>query len=286
MNDVFKLKNTFDKQKKSKESLLAILDEIELVEQVYNSNAIENSTLTLAETEKILLDQATVREVSVRELYEAKNLSNVVNYLAKRTSQKVDRELILLLHQFLIGGIDDSIAGRLRDANEYVRIGRHVAPPPQEVAGLLASALLSYDQDITTDAISKIARFHLEFERIHPFCDGNGRIGRVLMNQQLANIGFPPVIIRNKGKRDFYYPAFREYQVSTEMKDTEKMTRLLRLAVKESLHKRLAYLESKEIVRLTKYAEAKGLEKTALLAKARRQTIPAFRERGVWKIGA
>jgi Fic family protein len=285
MNDIFKLKSLFDSLKQGKESLLEKIDEIELVEQVYNSNAIENSTLTLAETEKILLDQATVRDISVRELYEAKNLSNVVNYLVKRTGQKVDRELILLLHKFLIGGIEDSIAGRFRSASEYVRIGNHIAPPPEQVEGLLVTLLQNYDHNITDDAITKIAHFHLEFERIHPFCDGNGRMGRVLINQQLANLGFPPVIIRNKGKRDYYYPAFREYQTSVDKEDGGKMIKLLRLAVKEALHKRLAYLEGKRIIRVTKYAEENNLEKTTTLAKARRQTIPAFREKGVWKIG-
>jgi Fic family protein len=285
MNDVINLKKRFDKLKKGKESLLEKLEEVELPEQVYNSNAIENSTLTLRETEKILLEQAVMRDISVRELYEAKNLSNVVEYLVKRRATKVDRGLILLLHQFLIGGIDDSIAGRFRERGEYVRIATHIAPAPELVEGLMASLLTYYDQNIEDDFITKVALFHLEFERIHPFCDGNGRMGRVLTNQQLANLGFPPVIIRNKGKRDHYYPAFKEYQRTQAKEDGQRMVKLLHLAVKESLHKRLAYLESKRIIPVTKYAGENGLELTTTLAKARRQTIPAFRERGVWKIG-
>jgi Fic family protein len=279
------LKKSYDGLKKGKESLLEKIDEVELAEQVYNSNAIENSTLTLAETEKILLEQSVRREISVRELYEAQNLSNVVTYLNKRSNQKVDLDLMLLLHRFLIGGIKDSIAGRLRKDGEFVRIANHIAPAPDQVEELLTAALDRYNQEVDLNFIEKIALFHLEFERIHPFCDGNGRIGRVLINQQLANLGLPPVIIRNKGKRDYYYPVFEKYQHTQDHRHAEMMTNLLELSVLESLHKRLAYLTSKNITKITEYAESNGLDISNTLAKARRQTIPAFRDKGVWKIG-
>jgi hypothetical protein len=94
--------------------------------------------------------------------------------------------------------------------------------------------------------------------------------------------GYPSAIIRNKGKRDYYYPAFREYQ---DDQSTDTFDRLLSLALMESLHKRLAYLRSQEIVKLTDYAQKTGESVNALLNAARRQTVPAFREKGVWKIG-
>ena len=73
-----KLKKQYDSLRPGKESLLAVLDEVELPENVYNSNAIENSTLTLKETEQILLEMEVSRKVSVREVFEAKNLSRVI----------------------------------------------------------------------------------------------------------------------------------------------------------------------------------------------------------------
>ncbi len=96
-----------------------MLDEAEISEAVYNSNAIENSTLTLKETEKILLEMEVSRDVSVREVFEAKNLARVVEYVrAKSREKEVDKEMILLLHRMLIGGIADGIAGRSgRSAN-------------------------------------------------------------------------------------------------------------------------------------------------------------------------
>ena len=284
LQKVLGLKKRYDELRVGKASLLEKIDEVELAEQIYNSNAIENSTLTLAETAKILLEQSVRREISVRELYEAKNLSNVVVYLSSRKDHKIDLSLILLLHRFLIGGIDDTIAGRLRQAGEFVRIADYIAPAPEGVEVLLLEALRAYNESIEHDFIKRIALFHLEFERIHPFCDGNGRIGRVLINQQLAGLGLPPIIIRNKSKHSDYYPVFSEYQHTKNPGNAAKMIKLLEVSVIESLHKRLAYLESKEIVGLAQFAKQENLSLQSSLAKAKRQTIPAFRERGVWKI--
>ena len=106
------LKSEYDSLRSGKESLLEIIDEAEIPEAVYNSNAIENSTLTLKETEKILLDMGVSRDVSVREVFEAKNLARVVNYIRTKCQEKeLDTEILLLLHQMLIGGINDRIPG-------------------------------------------------------------------------------------------------------------------------------------------------------------------------------
>ena len=74
------LKRAYDTLRQGKESLLSMIDEVEVAESVYNSNAIENSTLTLEETERILLEQMLSRNVSVREVFEAKNLARVTEY--------------------------------------------------------------------------------------------------------------------------------------------------------------------------------------------------------------
>ena len=81
------LKAEYDSLRKGKESLLVIVDEAEIPEAVYNSNAIENSTLTLKETEKILLDMEVSRDVSVREVFEAKNLARVVGYIRTKSQE-------------------------------------------------------------------------------------------------------------------------------------------------------------------------------------------------------
>ena len=276
------LRREYETLRGGKESLLALIDDAEIPEGVYNSNAIENSTLTLDETERILLQQELSRNVTVREFFEARNLARVVDYTRnKAAAGELTRDLIVLLHQMLIGGIDDEIAGRFRRSGEYVRVGTHVAPGPERVEPLMAAALRDYASDLDSYFLDKVALFHLRFETVHPFCDGNGRMGRVLINFQLYQLGLPPVIIRDKDK-DIYYQAFRDY---LERSRCQTMERILALALLESMHKRLSYLRGDVIVRLSDYIRQRGLSAPAVTNAARRQTIPAFREKEVWKIG-
>ena len=278
------LKLEYDRLKVGKESLLQLLEEAELSEQVYNSNAIENSTLTLKETERILLEQEVARNVSVRELFEAKNLARVVEYLRTRPDIELNLETILLLHTMLIGGIDDSIAGRLRVKGEYVRVGTHVAPAPERIEELLNDLLLTFSANDDWYFVENIAYFHVEFERIHSFMDGNGRIGRVLINAQLRAAGYPPIIIRNKSKHTEYYPRFNEYQ-HTNVSTAKGMAKVVQRRLMESLHKRIAYLSGMNIIPLSEYAKKTKQPLNGLLNAAKRQSIPAFLEKGVWKIG-
>ncbi len=276
------LKEEFDALKRGKEALLALIDEAEIPESVYNSNAIENSTLTLKETEKILLDMEVSRNVSVREVFEAKNLARVVSFIRTKSQEKeLDRGEILLLHKMLIGSIDDNIAGRFRGKGEYVRVGTHIAPAPEHVEAMIASVISEYEKSDSAYFLDTVAKFHLDFETIHPFCDGNGRIGRVIISYQLLRFGFPLIIIRDKGK-EIYYQSFSEYR---EKKNAKTMEKVLSLALLESLHKRIAYLKGESIVTLSEYAKKHEKKSPALFNAARRQNIPAFREKGVWKIG-
>src|SRR3989337_3421816 len=112
-----------------KDALIKLIAEAEVAEQVYNSNAIENSTLSLEETEKILLQIDLERFISEREIFEAKNLARVVSYIDKRAKeQELNLEVILSLHKMLISNIRDDVAGRFRKDNEYVRVANHIAP--------------------------------------------------------------------------------------------------------------------------------------------------------------
>lgn len=275
------LKEKYDQLRIGKESLLQMVDEAELSESVYNSNAIENSTLTLKETEKILLEMELSREISLREVFEAKNLSRVMQYIRTKSNEELSKEIILLLHQMLIGNINDNIAGRFRRQGEYVRIGTHIAAAPEHIEQMLGEILIEYSSNHETYFAEKIAKFHLNFETIHPFTDGNGRIGRVLINYQLYRLGFPSVIIRDKEKK-IYYQGFKDYRDS---KNTKIMEQVLTLALTESLHKRMAYLMADTIVPVSEYAKSHGKRINTLLNAAKRQTIPSFREKGIWKIG-
>ena len=192
-----------------KESLVRTITEAEIPEHVYNSNAIENSTLTLEETEKILLQVDLDRFVSEREIFEAKNLARVVAYTENKAKEaEVSLELMLLLHKMLIGNISEDIAGRFRRGNEWVRVGTHIGADPKDVEKLLTDMLTEYHASVSEHIVKRVTRLHLTFENVHPFCDGNGRIGRALNNYCFIREGYVPINIAFVN-RTRYYQAFK-----------------------------------------------------------------------------
>jgi Fic family protein len=276
------LRERYHKAAIHKEALIKLVSEAEVAEQVYNSNAIENSTLTLEETEKILLQIDLDRFISEREIFETKNLAQVVSYIDKRAKEKeLTLEVILFLHKMLISNIRDDIAGRFRQSGEYVRVGSHIAPKPEEVVERLDKMLAEYGAAASENIIKRIAKLHLAFEYTHPFVDGNGRIGRVMNNYLLIRGGYVPINIKFIDRKK-YYAAFKEFD---EKGKTEIMEEIVAKALTNSYHKRLAYLEGKRISTVAEYAKKSKISHSNLINKATRQTIEAFLEKGIWKIG-
>ncbi len=281
-NKINSLRERYYKSSIGKESLIKLIAETEIAEQVYNSNAIENSTLTLEETEKILLQIDLDRFISEREIFEAKNLAQVVSYIDKKAKeQELTLEMILLLHKMLISNIRDDVAGRFRNDNEYVRVANHIAPAPKEIVDRLEKMLAQYHALASENIIKRIAKLHLAFEHTHPFVDGNGRIGRVINNYLLIREGFVPINIKFIDRKK-YYEAFSEFDKKGA---TTIMEEIVGKALTNSYHKRLAYLEGKKIIALVDYAKNNKLSHSNLINKANRQSIEAFLEKNIWKIG-
>jgi hypothetical protein len=266
---------------KGNELLLKEIALAEIPEMVYNSNAIENSTLTLEDTEKILSGGNLLRKVNVREVYETKNLAKLTEALLEKNKSKLNIKLILGLHKTLLTHIDDNIAGRFRSGKEWVRVGNHLGANPQFVTTLMQELVDYYSQNKTNYFLDAIAHFHAEFETIHPFVDGNGRMGRVLINLQLMNVGLPPIIIQNKSKHTEYYPLFTQYQSTMKFGG---FTELFALLLQETLHKRITILTAKKIIPLSIWASQNAVKPNVAANKAKRQTIPAFRLREKWMI--
>ena len=262
----------YKKKADNKFEFLKLIREAEIIEEVFHSNAIENSTLTLDETERILLDMEVEKIRSIREAYEAKNLYRVYNYIEDKNPE-INLDTILLCHKFLLDNISEGIAGRIRIGNENVRVGNHIAPEPEFMSPLLDELLLR-----KIKKIEDVVKFHVDFERLHPFIDGNGRIGRVIVNWQLKQLKLPPIIVRSESKITNYYPFLSKT-------DYNGLTKIWNLLLSESLNKRLAYLSGRKIITLSEYAKTNTKNSlSSLINKANRQTIPAFRIRGVWNI--
>lgn len=266
---------------KGNERLLKEISLAEIPEMVYNSNAIENSTLSLEDTEIILSGGVLGRNVHVREVYEAKNLALLTETVVEKSRASLDIKLILGWHKTLLSYIDDKIAGRFRTGKEWVRVGNHLGANPAFVGTLMQELVDRYKQDITSYFLDTIADFHAEFETIHPFVDGNGRMGRVLINLQLMKAGFPPIIIPNKSKHTEYYPLFARFQSTMK---ADGFTKLFALLLLETLHKRITILTAKKIIPLSIWASQNAVKLNVAANKAKRQTIPAFRLREKWMI--
>ena len=141
--------------------------------------------------------------------------------------------------------------------------------------------LVEYQAMSHENIIKRIAKLHLAFEYTHPFVDGNGRIGRVINNYLLIREGFVPMNIKFIDRKR-YYEAFREFDTTGA---TGIMEEIVGRALANSYHKRLAYLEGKKIIPLIEYAKTNKISHSNLINKANRQTIEAFLEKDIWKIG-
>lgn len=168
----------------------------------YNTNAIEGSKITLEETREITIDQ-TAPHKSLKDIKETEEHFKIFLEMLEN-KEKVSKKLILDWHQKMFGNTKKDIAGRYRDFS--VRVGSYRAPDWQEIDKLM-NAFFRFVNNSQINTVELAARAHYRFEKIHPFGDGNGRIGRLLMNHILWLMDYPLIIIEYK-KRKSYYKAF------------------------------------------------------------------------------
>jgi len=180
------------------------LEEISIV-FTYNTNAIEGSTITLEEVREIIHDKISPNK-PIRDVRETEAHSRVFLQMLKK-NEKITKELLLQWHQNIFGETKFDIAGRFRDY--LVRVGLHLAPDWQDVENLMKDFVEFIDKNKKMNPVELAGRAHYQFEKIHPFGDGNGRIGRLLMNFILWHNGYPMLIIEYK-KRKSYYKALQK----------------------------------------------------------------------------
>lgn len=186
-----------------------ILDNPDLRDQfilklTYHSNRIEGSTLTEPDTAAILFDNVALPNKSIIEQLEAKNHQTALNYLFDHVAKKgkINEALVFKLHGILMNGIKPD-AGTYR--NHGVRITGVNLPTANYVSvPKLMAEVMGKAMETTKDVIALVASVHGKFEQIHPFSDGNGRTGRLLMDAMLLQANFAPAIIRNEQKRLYY----------------------------------------------------------------------------------
>lgn len=169
----------------------------------YNTNAIEGSTITLEETREIIEDKVSPNK-PLRDVKETEAHSRVfLSMLEKK--EKITNERILKWHKDIFGETKQDISGKFRDY--LVRVGPYLAPDWQEVEKMMKE-LIEFINKEKINPVELSARAHYKFEKIHPFGDGNGRVGRILMNYILWHEKYPMLIIEYK-KRKSYYKALQ-----------------------------------------------------------------------------
>jgi Fic family protein len=169
----------------------------------YNTNAIEGSTITLEEARLILEDKIAPNK-PIRDIRETESHANVFFEMLK-SKEKISEQILLAWHKEIFKETKPDIAGTFR--NYQVRVGSYIAPDWRNVENLIAQ-LVNFVNQSKLNSVELAARAHYIFEKIHPFGDGNGRIGRLLMNYILWKNGYPMLIIEYK-KRKSYYKALQ-----------------------------------------------------------------------------
>ena len=214
-------KNELDSRRPLTAGEVERLNEEFTVEYTYNSNAIEGNTLTLRETDMVLRG-LTIDQKPLKDHMEAvghKEAFDFVRELVQNNTPMSER-VIQQIHYLVL-------ADKREDRGVYRRVpvrimgAQHEPVQPYLIQPRMEQLMLSYAES-TEHIVRKLARFHIEFEGIHPFIDGNGRTGRLLVNLELMKAGYPPIDIKFTD-RVAYYNAFDEYHVKGKLNAMEKL---------------------------------------------------------------
>lgn len=214
-------KSELDSMRPLTEGEIERITEDFVVEYTYNSNAIEGNTLTLRETDMVLRG-LTIDKKPLKDHMEAVGHKEAFYFVRDLVKEQVSiSESVIKQIHYLV------LADKTDDRGVYRRIpvkimgAKHDPVQPYLIQPKMEQLIESYGNS-TGHIITRLALFHIEFEGIHPFVDGNGRTGRLLVNLELMKAGYPPIDIKFKD-RAAYYNAFDEYHGKHNLGAMEKL---------------------------------------------------------------
>jgi Fic family protein len=207
-----------------------------VIENTYNSNAIEGNTLTLRETALILDHGITIGEKPLKDHLEAIGHRDAFQFVYSIVDSKepLTEWVIKQIHSLVL--INEPMSkGAYRNVSAYIRGAKHTPPQPYLIQAQMETLISDYRAN-KKHVIENIAEFHLRFEGIHPFIDGNGRTGRLLMNFELMKAGYLPISIKYADRKK-YYDCFDDYYSDAHTAETlvEIMTEYEELAISEHI---------------------------------------------------
>ncbi len=197
------------------------LNEEFIVEYIYNSNAIEGNTLTLRETDMVLRG-LTIDKKPLKDHLEVIGHKEAFEFISELVKDNVPMtESIIKQIHFWVLADKKNDRGVYRKVPVRIMGAKHEPVQPYLIQPRMEQLLLYYNES-REHIIPRLARFHIEFEGIHPFIDGNGRTGRLLVNLELMKAGYPPIDIKFTD-RIGYYDAFDEYHAKNNLGVMEKL---------------------------------------------------------------
>ena len=172
-----------------------------LIEFAFNTTSIEGNTITLAEAAKLLMEDLTPKERSSREVFDLQNTEKVFFELIKEKPE-FNQELIIKVHDELIKNIDERMGYRKHEIKVFK--SRFDTSPVKYISTDM-NLLLNWYEKLKNKLhpIVLVSLFHQKFEKIHPFANGNGRTGRMILNYLLISMGYPPLIVQKKRRKDY-----------------------------------------------------------------------------------
>lgn len=232
-------KKELDSKRPLTEGEVARLNEEFIVEYTYNSNAIEGNTLTLRETD-LVLRGLTVDNKPLKDHMEAVGHKEAFDFVSDlvRKKEPISENIIKQIHYLVLADKKED-RGVYRKVPVHIMGAKHEPVQPYLIEPKMEQLLQDFEKN-DEHIITKLARFHIEFEGIHPFIDGNGRTGRLLINLELMKAGYPPIDIKFTD-RLAYYNAFDEYH---EKHNLSAMEDLLAKYVNSRLDMYLKILEN------------------------------------------
>ena len=240
LEQINSLKKSLDSCRPLTPAEVDAIKEVFLVEHTYNSNAIEGNTLTLQET-ALVLQGVTIDKKPLKDHLEVVGYKEAFQYVEELAKQDKD------LSEFDIKSIHNLVlADRPEDRGTFRRVNVRIAGAltnpvqPYLIEPKIEELLNNYKVwSKTMHIVERVANFHLQFESIHPFIDGNGRTGRLIMNLQLIKEGLPAINIKFADRRK-YYDAFDEY---SRTGSSEAMTKLVGEAVVSRLREMIEIIK-------------------------------------------
>ena len=221
LSQIDRKKKELDDKRPLTDGEISRLNEEFIIEYTYNSNAIEGNTLTLRETD-LVLRGLTIDQKPLKDHMEAVGHKEAFDFVSElvKNNVPISESVIKQIHYLVLADKKDD-RGAYRKIPVRIMGAKHEPVQPYLIEPKMEQLLQDFNKS-TEHIVTKLARFHIEFESIHPFIDGNGRTGRLLVNLELMKAGFPPIDIKFTD-RIAYYNAFDEYHVKHNLSAMENL---------------------------------------------------------------